>query len=206
MPALSTLDPMVERVVCPQCGASNVYDAAWCGQCYFSLIEPTDPAALQQEEPEAPEAEEAELHGWMCAVCATEVPVAETVCPSCGEDIYSTLSATSDVADPSDALRASALPGYGLAKVDHPGEGIITAILVTFTVLGGLAIVIAGEPLGVLLVLCGIAIWVISARDAYAIALGDEAWLRPRALTFTAVIVLMVLAIALMRALPGAIR
>lgn len=204
MSALSTLEPMVERVVCQQCGASNVHDAAWCGQCYSRLIEPEEPE-LQREPQEAP-SEVDSRQGWVCGVCATEVSVAETVCPTCGEDIYTTLSTTSEMADPAEALSASALPGYGLAKVDHAGEGIIIAILVTFTVFGGLAIVIAGEPLGVLLVLCGIAIWVISARDAYAIASGEDAWLQPRALTFTAVIVLIVLAIALMRALPGAIR
>jgi predicted RNA-binding Zn-ribbon protein involved in translation (DUF1610 family) len=195
MTALSTLEPMVETVVCPQCGASNVHDAEWCGQCYARLTESED------DHPE-----DAVLQVWECAVCATEVSVAETACPTCGSDISTTLDRTAEIADPSEALRSSFLPGYGLSKVDRGGEGIIVAILGVFPVLGGLAIIVAGEPLGVLLVMCGIAIWIVSARDAYAVASGEEPWLRPRALTFVAVIVLLVLAIALMRALPGAIR
>jgi len=107
--------------------------------------------------------------------------------------------------DPNAALRASLVPGLGLVRVGLGGEAVIVMLLVGFSLLGGVAIMIAGEPLGILLVVVGASLWAVASRDAYVVATAgrEDAWLKPRSLTIAAIVVMLVTAAALLRALPG---
>jgi hypothetical protein len=104
------------------------------------------------------------------------------------------------------ADRLAVGPGLGMARVGMGGEAAIVMLLVAFTFVGGLAIVAAGEPLGILLVIAGVGLWAAAARDAFVVAgTGrDEAWLKPRVLTVIAIFIMLATAVALLRSLPGA--
>lgn len=214
----STLLEMAERIRCEVCGATNVVGAEWCGQCYTALTRPGEVAApanggavLEQEAPRVgaarPNRGDAVDGRWTCTVCGESVSLELETCPVCGGSIFDAFSGGVEYPPPQSVAIASIVPGFGLAQVGKGGEGVIVAILVGFCVAGGLAIAAVGEGLGLLLVFVGIAIWALAGRDAYTVAAGrgSESWLRPRALTVIAVVVLIVLAVVLLRALPGTV-
>ena len=218
-PLRSTLLEMAERIRCEVCGATNVVGAEWCGQCYTSLrpADPTSDASPNggggQPGEEATEAVDQRVAAeagdgrWTCAVCGETVSLELEICPVCGGSIFAAFSDGEEYPSPRSVALASIVPGLGLAQVGRGGEGVIVAILVGFCVAGGLAIAAVGEGLGLLLVFVGVAIWALAGRDAYTVAAGhgSESWLRPRALTVIAVVVLIVLAVVLLRALPGTV-
>lgn len=218
-PLRSTLPAMAERIRCEVCGATNVAGAEWCGQCYAALVRPDEAApaspnggaALPRfetpEEPVSPDGAKVTDGRWTCPVCGESVLLELETCPVCGGSIFDAFHGGEEYPPPMSVAVASIVPGFGLAQVGRGGEGVIVAILVGFCVAGGLAIAAVGEGLGLLLVFVGIAIWALAGRDAYTVAAGHggESWLRPRALTVIAVVVLIVLAVVLLRALPGAV-
>lgn len=118
--------------------------------------------------------------------------------------MFAALAEKIEIPPPESALRASIVPGLGMGRVGMAGEGLIAGMLTGFAVLGGVIIVLAGEPLAVLVIAAGVVIWVISARDAYVVAGSDReaAWLQPRTLTIAAVVILLLTAAALLRAIP----
>lgn len=194
---------MVVRITCPHCGASNLEGAEWCGQCYQRLGEGGD------EDTPAPDTNVAEpatvaSESWTCRRCGEQNDISADVCEVCGASIFTTYEPEREPVDPRSALAASIVPGLGMARVGMGGEGLIAGILTVFAVVGGITILLAGEPVAALLFVCGAALWAISARDAYVVATTDRsaAWLQPRTLTIIAVIVLIVTAGALLRALP----
>jgi hypothetical protein len=111
----------------------------------------------------------------------------ETYCTTCGSSIYATFKEDEEVIDPAEALRASIVPGLGMFRVGLAAEGILSGVLVTFAVLGGLAMAVAGDLGGLILVVLGLGAWAATARDAVAVAGGyDKAWLTPRTISVTA--------------------
>ena len=212
----STLPQMAERLRCEVCGATNVAGAEWCGQCYTSLGDPVETNASADAEVEpsdttppdaTPPDTSVAVGQWTCSVCGESASLELETCPVCGGSIFDAFAGAPKYPAPSDVAVASLVPGLGLAQVGRGGEGVIVAILVGFCVLGGLAIAAVGEGLGWLLVFIGVAIWALAGRDAYTVAAGRaaESWIRPRALTVIAVVVLIVLAVVLLRALPGTV-
>jgi hypothetical protein len=175
-------------------------DAPWCGQCY----EPFPEAAQPGSEPEPAAAVIDEDMTWACRVCEERNPLPTDHCQACGASIFGVLAESRVMPEPDAALRASIVPGLGMGRVGMPGEGLIAAVLVGFAVLGGGVIVAAGEPLAVLLIGAGVAVWVVAARDAFVVAGSsrDAAWLQPRTLTVVAVMILLLTAAALLRAIP----
>lgn len=218
-PLRSTLPAMAERIRCEVCGATNVAGAEWCGQCYAALVRPDEDAPASPnggavlprfetpKEPVSPGGAKVTDGRWTCPVCGESVLLELETCPVCGGSIFDAFHGGEEYPPPMSVAVASIVPGFGLAQVGRGGEGVIVAILVGFCVAGGLAIAAVGEGLGLLLVFVGIAIWALAGRDAYTVAAGHggESWLRPRALTVIAVVVLIVLAVVLLRALPGAV-
>jgi len=71
---------------------------------------------------------------------------------------------------------------------------------VIFAVVGGLAVAIAGDLGGLVLVVMGLAVWAATARDAIAAASGyDKAWLTPRMISVTAGVIITVAALLILR-------
>lgn len=191
----STLRSMAGRRRCPQCGATNLDDAGWCGQCYSALP--------------SPEAEEAAgdlptTRSWRCRVCGSDNDFSVDTCSVCGTSMLETLTEQRPAVPAGVALRAAVVPGLGLVKVGMPGEGFIAALLTGFSVMAGVVISAAGEPLALVMIGAGIAIWLVAARDAFVVASNgpEAAWLQPRTLTIVAVLIILVTAFALLRAIP----
>lgn len=202
---------MVVRITCPHCGASNLEDAEWCGQCYQPLKEkppPSDgPVEVEPSGAEAADLSSDTTSGsmWACALCGERNPLELDVCSVCGTSLFAAYEEPAPEIDPRDALVASVVPGLGMARAGMGGEGLIAGILTAFSVLGGVAIVASGEPLAAVIVVCGLALWAVAARDAFVVARDGRraAWLQPRTLTIVAVVILLVTALALLRAVPS---
>lgn len=188
---------MAGRQLCPNCGATNLAEAEWCGQCYQRLGASTpEPAPLPTSA--------AAARTWRCRLCGETNALELDACSVCGTSVFDALGERSAKAPPQIALVSSIVPGLGLGRVGMPGEGVITALLVGFSLVGGAVIAAAGEPLSLLLVVGGVALWAVSARDAFVVAGSDRsaAWLQARTLTIVAVLVLILTAAALLRAIP----
>ena len=177
---------------CAQCGATNVADAEWCGQCYQPLLEV--PAA----------GESTPVPSWTCPVCATENSYDVDVCEVCGTSLYAAFEESPSAATPRDALVAALVPGLGMARAGMAGEGLIAGILIAFAILGGGLILLSGDPLALVTVLGGLVLWAASARDAFVVASegSQQAWLQPRTLTVIAVLILLMMGVTLIRAIP----
>jgi hypothetical protein len=194
---------MAGRLSCPDCGATNLDDAEWCGQCYRMLGRSAEATAAVAEA--APAAADATLEAtWTCRTCGEGNGLDVDACPVCGMSLFESMSDQSQRIEPQAALRASVVPGLGLGRVGMAGEGLITALLVVFALLGGLIIMAAGEPLAVVLIGGGLVLWLISARDAYVVASSgkESAWLQGRTLTVIAMLLLLLTAASLLRAIP----
>lgn len=201
---------MVVRIPCPHCGASNLEGAEWCGQCYQKLHEdgpasPIDDVPMSIDDvPISTAVASTEVSGWTCSLCGERNAAEVESCAVCGTSFFAGFEPGREPADPGSALAASLVPGLGMARVGMGGEGLIAGILTAFCVIGGATILLSGEPLALVLILCGVGLWAAAGRDAYVVAAADRssAWLQPRTLTIIAVIVLIVTAVALLRALP----
>ena len=136
---------------CPQCRDAVRGDAAWCGQCYASLLPVAgppveDPVAgpqaravaprvavqLLPEELRIPSADEAT---WPCETCGASNAMAETACGACGAAFLS-------------ALRASEPP-----LLELPGVGDVAALSRLQRLGLGAAVVVAVVVLTLLLAL-----------------------------------------------------
>ncbi len=168
---------------CSSCGASNEAGARWCGQCYAELAPAAEGAA-----------------GWTCRTCQGVNPPALDACATCGSSIYASFVERPDTALPREAVRASVVPGLGLAKVGLPVEGALTGVLVGFALLAGAFVVGAGNIGGWALVVAGLALWLVSVRDAYVVsARTDDAWLGSKTISVAAGVIIITAAILILR-------
>ena len=104
------------------------------------------------------------------------------------------------VVDPGRAALWSLLPGMGLAKAGQGLLGLSAGLLIGMALAAGALFLSSdGTAIGAVLTLTGMAVWAITAHDAYRFALGDAqgVFLRPRVLTVIAGGVLGLMALAL---------
>jgi predicted RNA-binding Zn-ribbon protein involved in translation (DUF1610 family) len=194
---------------CPNCGALVSADADWCGQCFTSLKQLTEP------EPEPSSvgatigaATERGEAAWPCPVCGERNPIDLDACRVCGTpfaQLFRQQETRSEIS-PRDALLWSLIfPGVGHAKAGRAADGIARGTLFALTFGLTLVIVLAGVSTAALfgvvalLLLSALAIYVGSAFEAYRIAQGGTAFLSPRALLWATVAVIM-LAVGLLAA------
>lgn len=208
----------LETINCPSCDATNRVGAPWCGQCYTPFTgAATDPAVETEEAVAAAqlplERVAAEtVHyiesrpaasGWECRFCGTPNPVSNTECLTCYRSIFDTFTETPRRRDfdPRDALRWSLIaPGLGLIKVGDRARGTAIAVISAFGVIAAvvLALVDIGWPALVLFTI-GIGTWLVAARDAMVVAVGrpGEIWLTRQALSFIAILAVVITGLAL---------
>ena len=170
-------------MTCASCGASNTLDAAWCTQCHSKFDQAVKPTK-----------------GWPCRTCNELNALADSLCATCGAPIYDSFGERQQFILTSEAIRASAVPGLGQARVGKRVEGGLTAVLVVFSLVAGLFIVLARNVGGWVLVGAGLALWALSARDAYVVAARtDGAWLGARTISVAAGAIMIVAAILVLR-------
>ena len=184
---------MSELSPCPACGASTPAAAEWCGHCCADLGSP--PAA--SEEPESVELAEPTRAGWECRACGHDNDVAASVCERCGTSIYDSYGAASEraAADPEAALkRAVIFPGLGYSPLGYGGIGAVVGFLAVACGAVAVMLLVAGELIGLFLLLMFIGIWVASVMDIAQLARGgSEPLLRPRVLSALGGVVVIVL-------------
>ncbi len=200
---------------CPNCGALVSADADWCGQCFTSLKQLTEPEPEHVPEPEAAPVgarigatTERSEAAWPCPVCGERNPIDLDACRVCGTpfaQLFRQQETRSEIS-PRDALLWSLIfPGVGHAKAGRAADGIARGTLFALTFGLTLVIVLAGVSTAALfgvvalLLLSALAIYVGSAFEAYRIAQGGTAFLSPRALLWATVAVIM-LAVGLLAA------
>lgn len=203
---------MTKHVICPNCGARNAIGALWCGQCYRPFEQDGDTTKSDVPETEAaadgqmtmelplPEAPRVSGSAWICSVCGTSNPLAESICSACGSSIFETFMTKEDRHfDPRRAaLRGLLLPGLGHAYAGQTLLGVSIGALVAVSIaLGAMLMALGVVSAGVLLVLVGVGVWAVGVLDAVRWAGGqtDEVVLRPHVLTAIVGVVLVILII-----------
>jgi predicted exporter len=167
-------------------------DAAWCGQCFTSLVEapapapgpgpPTgDPLAPDPPAGETRDVERAEPY-WPCPVCDGRNPLDAETCRTCGTPFVSVMRQEADRPDvaPKDALTWSLIfPGLGLAKCGLATDGLARGVLFGVCLAMALLIGLGGvrsSPVTFavfsLFLLCALAVYVLAAWEAYQVAEG----------------------------------
>jgi hypothetical protein len=189
-------------------------DAAWCGQCYASLVgvsaepgEPTPPVATRATNDEVLAAPSTEPF-WPCPVCGTRNPIDADLCRTCGTSFAEVMRADAERPDvtPKEALTSSLLfPGLGHRKVGRPMDGLARSVL--FVVTGGMALLLGTTGLRTavafaafaLFFLAAVAIYALTAYEAYRLAEGASPFVSSRQLlwAFAAVISASVAIIAI---------
>src|SRR5262245_22033729 len=220
---------MVSERRCPNCGALVAADAEWCGQCFTPLTTsetaPTAPATgeastagVATELPKGIRIEDGRP-AWTCPVCETRNPIEASVCSTCGTPFSRLLEeppAQTQMDPQAAAVWSMVFPGLGHWKLGRRGDavarfamfgwsfGALMVLLVSRFGKGGLG---PTMPLFLLFLGASVAIYVLSAVDAYRIASGDQPIVGSRALLWTSagLIVLSVL-IATFVTLPAARR
>lgn len=192
---------MTDRL-CPYCGAANLSSAEWCNQCFtrFDADREVHPAPAQ-EDGQAAAAPSSELKesaaGWLCERCDTPNPLEATECSVCGTSIYRSFGHESDgvpTTTPESALLWAIVPGLGHAKAGQGVLGFSLGLLIVITIVFGALFGSSDgtRSLGLLLILIGVGLWLVSALDAYRWATGEGAnvWLRPRVVTVLAAVII----------------
>lgn len=189
-------------------------DAEWCGQCFASLVDESSeggteigtgsPTAADEEPGPAPgQGTEA---GWPCGVCGARNPIDADSCLTCGTPFAMLMREETDRPEvaPKDAVAWSLLfPGLGHRLVgrstDGFARGVVFALAFGMSMLVGVAGVRSGPALGVFLVLLvtGLAVYVVSAVEAHRLATGGDLLVPSRVLMWILVGVIF-LSIALL--------
>jgi ribosomal protein L40E len=213
---------------CPNCGALVTADAEWCGQCFTPLtasearshaaVRETPGGGVPTDLPKGIEIEDGRP-AWTCPVCQTRNPIEASICSACGTPFARLLEEpqVETQLDPQTAaVWSMVFPGLGHWKLGRRGDaiarfamfgwsfGALLVLLFSRFGKGGLG---ATTPLFLLFLVASVAIYVLSAVDAYRIASGDQPIVSSRALLWTSagLIVLSVL-IATFVTLPAARR
>ena len=222
---------------CPSCGALVSADAEWCGQCYTPLErrEPNAVTASGSTPqaggptPTSPPVSTGPIAGaieigagklaWTCPVCETRNPIEANECPTCGTPFSRLLEEpahTPQVSPQTAAVWSLAFPGLGHWKL-----GLRTDAVARFAMFGwafgALLILLVSRfgkgglgptfPLFLLFLGASLAIYVLSAVDAYRLASGDPPLLNSRTLLWaSAGLVFLSVLIATFVTLPAARR
>ncbi len=209
-------------VRCLHCGATNGDGADWCGQCF----EPFVRRAVSPEPEVRPElatdvvidAERAPARErpvgdgppstpmWSCPVCEGENPIAAEACATCGTPMIHAFGGgePDEPTDESAVRRWSALPGGGHMKA---GAGLIGgAVALVVAMAGGFGGALVGAArtriVGLLILLVGMATWLLSAWDVERrLRTGSDWLLQPRLISGIAGLVMMLLLIGVLLAI-----
>lgn len=213
---------------CPTCGALVTPDAAWCGQCFTSLVKAEappaerEPPAAEPESPAAASAGEGSLDApraphWTCPSCGEHNDLDVDPCPSCGTPfarLFEEARATPDVARGRAIAWSLAFPGLGHRLVGRSGEGVARGAVFTLALGAMIFLVIsrAGNSLGPILAflavyaLFGSAVYAFTAVEAAHLADGGDPLVSPRVFAWVAAgVVLVSLAVSIFIAV-GATR
>jgi hypothetical protein len=188
---------MAERR-CTTCGALVSADAAWCGQCFASLVErPETPPAPPATLPVEVEPGSNEQASWTCPACSNPNPLEADACMVCGTPFAKLFEQPTDRVEvpPARAIKWSLLyPGLGHRLVGRSGEGLARGVL--FTLALGMALLLllgrAGRPLGPILgMLAGfgavaVGISTFTAVEAGHLARGGDPFATPRQVAWAA--------------------
>lgn len=215
---------------CPTCGALVAAEAEWCGQCFTPLhpAEPQAPTTVVATQRAAGLSGDV-LGGaiqiedgrpqWTCPACDTGNPIEARVCTACGTPFGRLLeepSAQPHVDPQTAAVWSMLFPGLGHWKLGRRGDAIARFAMFGWS-FGALLVLLVSRfgkggmgptmPLFLLFLGASVAIYVLSAMDAYRIAGGEQPLVGSRALLWTSagLIVLSVL-IATFVTLPAARR
>jgi hypothetical protein len=194
---------------CPSCEALVSPDAEWCGQCFASLVEappePAPPTVAAPPEPIGAQGEGARP-GWPCGVCGTWNAIEADACLTCGTPFATLMREDPErpQVEPKDAVAWSLLfPGLGHRaagrSTDGVARGVVFGLAFGMSLLVGFAGVRSGPAFGVFLLLLGsgLAIYILSAFEAYRLASGEDLLVSSRVLMWILVGVIF-LAIALL--------
>ncbi len=219
---------------CPTCGGLVSPDAEWCGQCFSPLPRPDDSTARTSTDPGAPSAEALEaatataIGGleveegrptWVCPVCDERNPIEAADCPTCGTPFTRLFEAQDERPDmePQTAVVWSmALPGLGHWKLGYRADAIARIVMFSWA-FGALIVLLVSRfgkgglgptmPLFLLFLGSSVAIYVLSAIDAYRIASGEAPLVSSRTLLWaSAGVVVLSVFIASFVTLPAARR
>lgn len=202
---------------CPECGATNPADAAWCGQCYADLTQPAAPRAPSPAVPAdaspaepteaspaestaAPAAEGFRRRGetveWSCPACGQWTAVDSLHCRVCATPLSARFEQPADPGEQpwSAALVLTAvLPGTGHIAVAHYGQGLARLVLFVVWLAGALTLTRAGGGAGwaaAPLYLGAGVLWAGSLADVAALRTGGRELLGGRTLLWLVVGVL----------------
>jgi Double zinc ribbon len=197
-----------EQRRCPNCDALVATDAAWCGQCFTSLVEPlaADPVPEATRSSPAVGAPERKEAFWPCPVCDTANPLEADACVTCGTPFAELMRSEPERKDveAKDALAWSLIfPGLGHRLVgrgtDGIARGVLFAIAFAMALLVGFGGAGSGPALGVfaLFLATALGVYVLSAIEAVRLANGGELIVASRVLLWLLVLVIF-LAVAML--------
>jgi hypothetical protein len=216
---------------CANCGALVSPDAEWCGQCYepirrVAIVDAPAPTASPTESVgtvETPGGGVVEVAdgraSWTCPICGEVNAIEASVCVVCGTP-FARLFAEPEAPPAVDPERAAVwslvFPGLGHWKLGRRADAVARFVLFGWS-FGTLCVLIAsrvgkgglGPTTALFLLFAGssLAIYVLSALDAYRIAKGEEPVVSTRVLLWgSAGLVVLSTLIATLVTLPAARR
>ena len=204
---------------CPSCGSRVALDAEWCALCYARLPSPS----IAQTEGGVATPGGGALHvaegkpAWTCAVCGETNPIDASVCTTCGTAFTRLFEqpVQRPQVDPENAAVWSLLwPGLGHWKAGYRADAIARGVLFAWT-FGALSILLVARfgkgglgatfPLFLLFAASSVAVYAVSAFDAYRLAGGRDPLVSSRALLWgSAALVVLSVLIATFLTLPAA--
>ncbi len=206
---------MVDERRCPNCRALVSADADWCGQCFASLRLDPDPspapaagpataatAATALEASEAGGADGAERTAtWTCPACEHPNAIELDACEVCGTT-FATLFRQEEAppsVDPRTAFTSSLLfPGLGHRALGRGADGVARGVLFLWTFGTAILILFSGVSSGPvaglfsLYLLLALAVYALTAFEAYRMAQGSGPIVSSRVLLWGAVSLVLV--------------
>lgn len=201
---------------CSNCGALVAADAEWCGQCLRPLRDERppepEPAPIARPQTATPGGEPT----WTCPTCEHVNVLVLERCEACGTPFARLFAEPEPVVEiaPSRALGWSLLvPGLGHWMAGRRADGVARMVLFGWTFGTCLVLLVSGSDgglgrAGVLLGLfaaAAVALYVLSAVDAWRIAAGQDPIVRSRTLLWASVgLVVVSVVLATLLSLPVA--
>lgn len=186
---------------CPNCGASNAEQAEWCSLCLERFPQdqgagrgagPVPPSPASPSAPDAPAAGAGRGPGiratsdgivWDCATCGNANDIDLTICAACGTPFADMIRPKQErpQRDPGTAaLLSLLLPGMGHVYMGLWGQGLARATLSLWVLLVTVIGIVSSKVPGALFMtvsfgIASVALWTISAHDAFREASGQPA-------------------------------
>ena len=225
---------MIQERRCPTCGGLAATDAEWCGQCFAPLPRAEDTGARASTEPAVSQVERLEAAlgtasgglevdegrpTWVCPVCGERNPIEAASCSTCGTPftrLFEAQDEAPDVEPQSAAVWSMIFPGLGHWRLGRRADAVARIVMFAWA-FGALLVLLVSRfgkgglgptmPLFLLFLGSSLAIYVLSAIDAYRIASGDPPLLNSRTLLWaSAGVVVLSVFIASFVTLPAARR